>query len=204
MTFADTGRSVPEELRTDEFLLRPIRAADAQLDYEAVMESKDFLRLWEQTSWPEDDFTEVANRADLEKLEQRRIDGESFIYTVMNLDETQCLGCVYIVPRGARQLSKTEISAIDDHLWSDYDVVVYFWIRKSRLADGLDLKLLSTLGPWIERDWHIDRYLFACSEQYQHQVSVLESAGLHRMFRLKHPNESGPSLAYGVAPDSRA
>jgi hypothetical protein len=199
MTSTSDAFRVPEELRTDEFLLRPIRATDAQLDYEAVMESKDFLRLWEQTTWPEDDFTVAANRADLERLEQRHTDGESFTYTVMHPDETQCLGCVYIVPTGARQLAKSEIAAIDGDQWSDYQVAVYFWIRKSRLADGLDQRLLATLGPWLERDWHIGRHLIVTSEQYEHQVSLIEDTGLSRLFRLKSPNETGYSLAYGIA-----
>src|SRR5215218_4357264 len=85
-----------DELRTDEFLLRPIRESDAELDYDAVMESREFLRLWEQSTWPEDDFTVEANRADMAKLERRHAEGESFTYTVMNLEETRCLGCVYI------------------------------------------------------------------------------------------------------------
>lgn len=202
MTFTNDDVRVPDEVRTDEFLLRPIRASDAQLDYEAVMESKDFLRLWEQTTWPEDDFTLAANRADLEKLEQRRIDGESFTYTVMNLDETQCLGCVYIVPTDAKQLSKSEITAVDAGQWSDYQVAVYFWIRKSRLADGLDQRLLALLGPWLQRVWHIEHHLIVTSEQYEHQVSLIEDTGLSRLFRLKNPNESGHSVAFGIAPTS--
>jgi hypothetical protein len=198
MTLVSNGFRVPEELRTDEFLLRPIRATDAQLDYEAVMESKEFLRLWEQTTWPEDDFTVAGNRADLEDLEQRRHDGTSFTYTVMNLDETQCLGCVYIVPTDSRQFSKTEITAIDGGSWSVYQIAVYFWIRKSRLADGLDHRLLTSFGPWFEREWQVVRYLVVTSEQYEYQVSLVENTGLSRLFRLKTPNENGHSIAFGT------
>ena len=202
MTLTSDGLRVPEELRTDEFLLRPIRVSDAQLDYDAVMESRDFLRLWEQSTWPEDDFTVAANRADLEKLEQRRKDGDSFTYTVMNLDETECLGCVYVVPTDSRQLSKSEITAIAGSRWSDYQVAVYFWIRKSRLVDRLDQRLLALLRPWFERDWHIERHLIVTSEQYEHQVSLIEKTGLSRLFRLKSPNESGHSIAFGTASTS--
>ena len=51
MAFNRDDFHAPEELRTDEFLLRPLRASDAQLDYEAVMESREFLRGWDHERW---------------------------------------------------------------------------------------------------------------------------------------------------------
>lgn len=186
----------PQGLRTDEFLLRPIRASDAELDYEAVMESREFLRLWEQSSWPEDDFTVDANRDDLAKLEQRHADGESFTYTVLDPTETRCLGCVYIVPTDARMFSRSEISSADGDRWSTYEAAVYLWVRGSRLADGLDRRLLDALGPWLERDWSIGRHLFVTNEQFEQQVSMIEGTGLRRRFQIKDPKHVGKSLAF--------
>jgi hypothetical protein len=65
----DNDFQAPAERRTTEFLRRPIRASDAERDYAAVMEIKDFLRPWEQSGWPEDNFKLDANRQDLAKLE---------------------------------------------------------------------------------------------------------------------------------------
>lgn len=195
MAFNDDFHA-PDELRTDEFLLRPILASDAQLDYEAVMESKEFLRQWEQSSWPEDDFTVDANREDLAKLERRHTDGESFTYTVMNPTETQCLGCVYIFPTTARLFSKAQISAVDGARWSAYEAAVYFWIRKSRLADRLDRRLLEALGPWLEHEWNIEHHLIVTNEQFAQQVAMIERINLQLKFQLTFPNEPGKSLAY--------
>ena len=91
MIFNASDVRAPEGLRTDEFLLRPIRASDAERDYEAVMESREFLRRWEQSSWPTDDFTVDANRKDMEKLERRHTGGESFTYAVLNPTERNAL-----------------------------------------------------------------------------------------------------------------
>jgi hypothetical protein len=187
---------VPAGLRTDAFLLRPIRETDAECDHEAVMESREFLRLWEQSTWPEDDFTVEANREDLAKLERRHADGESFTYTVMNLDETACLGCVYIFPIGARLFSKAQIAAVDGPEWAAYDAAVYFWVRASRLADGLDRQLVEALGPWLAQDWRIVHPLIITNEQFVQQVEMIESAGLQLRFQLTYPNEPGKSLAY--------
>ena len=70
--------------RADEFILRPITAADARFDCEAVMDSREYLRQWEQSTWPEDDFTVADNQSDLvdherwnsERSEERRVGKE--------------------------------------------------------------------------------------------------------------------------------
>jgi hypothetical protein len=69
--FTDPNHAVPAGLSTEQFVLRPITADDAELDHGAVMETREHLRSWEQSTWPEDDFTVEANRKDLADLEQR-------------------------------------------------------------------------------------------------------------------------------------
>jgi hypothetical protein len=195
VSFDDDVRA-PEELRTDEFLLRPIRASDAELDHEAVMESREFLRTWEQSSWPEDDFTVDANRDDLVGLERRHAAGESYTYTVMDPTETRCLGCVYVFPTDARVFSEARISEVEGARWSQYAAAVYFWVRASRLADGLDRRLLAALRPWLENDWRLAGHLIVTTEQFEQQVATIEDADLQLMFRLEQPNAPGRSLAY--------
>jgi hypothetical protein len=196
MAFTDGDFRAPAELRTDEFLLRPIHAADAALDYEAVMASREYLRPWEGTGWPEDDFTLDANRADVAKLARWHAAGERFTYTVLDPTGTQCLGCVYILPTGAPLFARRQIAAIDDARWSAYEVAVNFWVRTSRLADGLDRRLLDTLGPWLAQEWRIARHLIVTNEQVEQQVSLIERTGRQLRFRLTDPKASGTSLAY--------
>jgi hypothetical protein len=186
----------PDGLRMAECVLRPIRASDAELDYEAVMESKEYLRHWEQSGWPADDFTVDANREDMVKLERRHAAGESFAYTVMNPAATQCLGCVYIQPTSSRWLSRARIAPLGDARWSAYAVAILFWVRQSRLDDGLDRRLLDALGSWLARDWRIANHLVVTNEQFAQQVAMIEDAGLERRFRLAYPNQPGDYLAY--------
>jgi hypothetical protein len=82
---------VPAVLRTEEFVLRPIVADDAELDYAAVMETREYLRLWRQTTWPEDDFTVEENRKDLVECEERHLAGRAFTYTVLHPCGSECL-----------------------------------------------------------------------------------------------------------------
>ena len=63
------------------------------------------------------------------KLEERHVSGESFTYTVMNLEQTECLGCVYVVSPEASWFSDAHVTAVGADQWSDCDAMIYLWIR---------------------------------------------------------------------------
>ena len=186
----------PAELRTDEFVLRPIRASDAEFDYDAVMESKEFLLKWEQTGWPEDDFTVEANREDLVRLQQRHINGESFAYTVDSPSADQCLGCVYLFPTHSKLFTKAQFTSLGGARWSDFELAAYFWVRKSRMIDQLDERLLKALDLWLQQEWHVMRHLVVTRELVEQQVALIESSGRSLHFELAYPNKSGKELAF--------
>lgn len=198
MLFEQMNLSVPEGLTSDHFILRPIVGDDAELDYAAVMESKEYLRPWEQTGWPEDDFTVDANRKDLEGLERRNASGEAFTYTVMNPSETECLGCVYIVPTdtAARWFARANITPVGKQRWDDYDAAVYFWIRLSRLASHTDRVLLDALRTWLAQDWRIRSLLFVTNEQFTQQLDMINHTDLQLQFEIAFPGKPGRYLAY--------
>ena len=195
MAFNDDVQALAE-LRTGEFLLRPIRESDTALDYEAVMASREYLRPWEGTGWPADDFTLEDNREDVAKLARWHAAGERFTYTVLDPTGTLCLGCVYLLPTGAPLFARGQIDALDGARWSEYDVAINFWVRTSRLADGLDRRLLDALGPWLADAWHIERHLIVTNELVEQQVSLIERTSRRLRFRLTDPKASGKSLAY--------
>ncbi|MEZ4513261.1 MAG: N-acetyltransferase [Chloroflexota bacterium] len=196
MVFTNENATIPNGLITNEFLIRPLLATDVELDYAAVMESREFLRMWEQSSWPADDFTVAENLKDLQRHEREHSNRESFTFTVMNPGETECLGCIYIVPRSGRWLSQAEITDLGDTEWASYEAVVLFWIRQSRLAEGMDRRLLDALRPWLAQEWTFDGYLFQTNEQFEQQVAMFEAAGLQLQFELKLPKHGGKERAY--------
>lgn len=198
MLLTDPGRAVPLELRTDEFFLRPITVADAARDHEAVMETRDELRIWEQSSWPEDTFTVAANAKDLADLERRHLERRAFTYTVLDPSGHDALGCVYIFPTTAPFLSKAAVTAAsDDATWADVDAVVYFWVRKARIASGLEPRLLSALRSWMADEWALARSVFVTNERFDRQIRVFDAVGLQLRFELREPGKAGTYLAYG-------
>jgi hypothetical protein len=187
----------PARLVTAEFVLRPITAADAELDHAALMESRELLRLWEQSTWPADDFTVEDNRADLEKMEQRHTAGVAFGYTMLSPDESACLGCVYVFAHDARFLAAADVVAVTDAAWDRIDAAVYFWVRASQLPRGLDRSLLDHLRRWFADDWGFDDVVFVTSELFTQQVHRLEATDLELRFELIEPGKPARYLAYG-------
>jgi hypothetical protein len=194
--FGELAVSPPAGLRTVQFVLRPLLASDAELDYDAVMESREYLRAWEQSTWPGDDFTVEANREDLVKLERRHANGDAFTYTVMNLDETACLGCVYVLSPDAKMFAGAEVTTTGADQWSDCDATFFFWVRKSSLPEGLDRTLLESLLRWIDWAWSFNAPVIVTNEQFEQQVAMIEGTALRRRFELHVPDVAGTYLAY--------
>jgi hypothetical protein len=84
--------------------LRPIREADVDIDYPAVMGSRE--RLWamygEAWRWPPETMTYEEDRIDLARHEAEIAARESFNYAVLVEDETKLLGCIYVDPPDER------------------------------------------------------------------------------------------------------
>jgi hypothetical protein len=194
--FREVGIGAPAGLKTRQFVLRPLLGSDAELDYDAVMESREFLRKWEQSTWPENEFTVEANREDLLKHERQHVEGEAFTYTVMSLDETECLGCVYVLPPDANMWSGAHVTTVGTDSWSECDATVFFWVRTSRLAEGLDRALLNSVLAWFEREWSFKAPVIVTNEQFDQQVAMIESTDLVRRFELRVPGNPGTFLAY--------
>jgi len=163
----------PDRLATDCLLLRPLRAADVEKDYDAVTSSAPELRCWSASDWPADGFTLAENLADLERHEREHAAREAFTYTVLDPTETRCLGCVYVQPPW------TEASALCAD--ARRAAAVGFWVRASEIPSDLDRHLLSALVEWFRRDWAFEIVLFTNAAGEERQATLLGEAGLERL-----------------------
>ncbi len=196
--FYPGGAYVPEALRTEEFLVRPLRATDVTLDYNAVISSRAELLLGSGGVWPREGFTLEENLADLERHEQEHHDRVAFTYTIMNPAETECLGCIYIGPL-ARLLGHDGGSG---KYLSDRTAYVSFWVRQSRLADHLDRRLLQVLIPWFQNEWSFLHVLFIAQKSEERQIRLFEEMELRFLYRLKpHQPFFDDAFAYLLEPN---
>jgi hypothetical protein len=178
-----------------EMVLEPLSTRHVELDYEAVMESKELLRRWSLSDWPSDEFSIEENAADLTRHESEHFDRVAFTYTVLNPDGTECLGCVYIKPFGDKL--RTALSATDKSFATlEHVAWATFWVRQSRLAENLDRVLLEKLIYWFNEEFSFDKLLFSTAENDDRQVSLFQEAGLKQLHRSELADGRGARLFF--------
>jgi len=142
--FVDRDFVIPQRLETDEFRLRMLTVNDVVKDYDAVMSSaKHLMAIWPGSDWP-DGLTLEQNLVDLgwhQKEFQRR---SSFAYTVVTLDESRVIGCVYIDPTRKR----------------GYDAEVYLWAREAAVGSPSDARLFEVVRDWLAAEWPFENVAF--------------------------------------------
>ncbi|AGF57156.1 hypothetical protein B0P06_004555 [Clostridium saccharoperbutylacetonicum] len=126
---------VPIEHISENFTIRKLTALDLKEDYIAVMEAKEHIHeLYTEeytNGWPADNLTIEEDEMDLIRHEKEFDERVAFAYTVFDLENKNCLGCLYIDP-------------------SNYhDAEITMWTRNS-ITDEL---LYRTIKNWIKRDW---------------------------------------------------
>ncbi len=137
--------AVPEILETSRYRLRKLTIADLDADFEAVTSSEDHLRgvFGDGNTWPAG-LTRERDLADLGWHETEFDLRTSFTYTVMSLDESLCLGAVYIYPSRAPA----------------YEACCTMWVRASMIAERLDEELYQNVRIWLAENWPFDNVAY--------------------------------------------
>ena len=141
--FVSENFVIPQILETKQFRLRMLSVDDVEKDYEAVMETQARFHSMGY-DWPREGFTIEENLADLKQHQQEFLNRDAFAYTVVSLDESRILGCVYINP--------TEIDGIDAR--------IRMWVRQSEYDKGLDPILFREVKKWIDLVWPFTKVIY--------------------------------------------
>jgi hypothetical protein len=144
MLFVPADFEVPAQLETAEFRLRMLTVNDVVKDYDAVMTSAEHLKtIWPASNWPEG-LSFEQDLIDLGWHQKEFQMRQSFAYTVVNLSESQVMGCVYINPSRKRGV----------------DAAVFLWARQSELAGGLEARLFASVKQWLAEKWPFKQVAF--------------------------------------------
>ena len=144
-SFVPDNFEIPLILETEKFRLRMLSVDDVEKDYEAVIESRDLLHKMFGGPSPREGFTVEENLKDLQRHQQEFLNRERFAYTVVSLDESKVLGCLYINPPEER---------------TDNKPYAMMWVRQTEYDKGLDDILFQTVKKWIKDDWPFDEMIF--------------------------------------------
>ena len=143
MSWLPEGFSAPSrvDLATGHHL-RPIRADDVDIDYPAVMGSRQ--RLWEKYGeawgWPPATMTHEADREDLAHHEAEIAAHKTFNYAILDAAESELLGCVYVDPPDANSPEGS-------------DAVVSWWVVDRMAESELDRLLAEFVPRWLADAW---------------------------------------------------
>ena len=136
--FVPSDFKIPDTLENQHFRIRMLTVNDVVKDYDAVMTSIENLqKMFPLSSWPSSELTFEQDLIDLGWHQKEFQIRSSFAYTVVSLDESEVLGCLYINPT----------------IKGDYNARITMWIRTSMLDKGLDDILFNSVKEWIEKDW---------------------------------------------------
>ena len=134
---------VPAVFENEHFRFRTLTVNDTVKDYDAVMSSKEHLRgvFGPNDTWPEDDLSLEQDLIDLGWHQKEFQIRSSFAYTVVALDESRVLGCLYIFPATK----------------PGYDAEITMWVRADIVDDGYDEILFYTVTEWIDKEWLFEK-----------------------------------------------
>lgn len=144
-TWLPEGFIHPERVDlVDGYHLRPIRADDVDLDYPAVMGSRE--RLWsiygDAWGWPPATMTVEADRDDLAHHEREIAEHVTFNYAILDADETRLVGCVYLDPH------------------DESDAESSWWVVDELVGSALEKELDAFVPHWLRTTWGFDRVRF--------------------------------------------
>lgn len=146
---SDFEHPAREELSTGHHL-RPIRASDVEIDYPAVMGSRE--RLWEKYGeawgWPPETMSYEADKDDLARHEEEIEAHVTFNYAVLDKEETELLGCVYIDPP-------------DDRSPAGTDAVSSWWVIDVHHGGELERALDEFVPRWLRERWGFEQVYFS-------------------------------------------
>lgn len=178
----------PTKLQTEALLFVPLSPAHVHRDYDALMVSKEMLRVWGGHGWPSDDFTLEANLQDLEWHHLEHQENIAYTYTILTPDEHECLGCVYIKP-----LSDIQEDA------PDYHAIVRYWVIEPQLAHGLEIRVLDALINWFNSDaWQFERVLLHARQVDERQLATFVEAGLAESDTIDLPDRGGSFIFFDL------
>jgi len=145
--FVQRDFKVPQQLETERLRLRMLKVSDVVKDYDAVMSSAEHLLKTKpfgpNQKWPTG-LSFEQNLIDLGWHQKEFQMKSSFAYTVMNLDESQCTGCIYIEPSNN----------------PNYEAEIFLWVRQSEVENGLDEHLFDSVKNWIAEKWPFEKVAY--------------------------------------------
>jgi hypothetical protein len=189
---------VPIRLETSEFVIHHQRISDNRLDYLAVIDSKETLREWSDSEWPEDDFTLEQNTEDIAGHIADHEQNEDYGFSIFSPNEDRLLGSLYlnaVAPFLENYPTDPETLA----RLLKFDVRLEYWLRTGTSPE-LEKNFVQAVLAWLEQSWWFKHPVFGSrrnmisrrnlfTELGMTEVAALRSKDGKRKFHFHQPEQ---------------
>jgi hypothetical protein len=133
----DISIEPPVKVEREHYILEVLAPKHNERDYEAWTSSRESLKgiFGPRNDWPGDVADLNGNLKDLENHLREFEEREAYTYSILSLDESRCIGCLYIRPTPAKEFSAR----------------VDFWFTDENKE--FEREFLFWLQVWLTRDW---------------------------------------------------
>ncbi len=183
---------VPHSHVTSRLRFVPLTEALVDADLDAVLASREYLRRWSDSPWPEDDFTRADNEKDLRNHRLEHESGVAFTYSVLARSVERVVGCIYIRPLAdaleTRDISTDAVAIAVAEIVPDASVV-RGWIRSDERRGLLDALVEGSVA-WLSGDaWGFADVWWMASSAVPDQLDACARAGSTRAVSV--PSSTG-------------
>ncbi len=158
---------VPERLETPRLVLRPYQAADAEGLWQAIEESRDYLRPWLR-HWPSQPSLEAV-RVEVAKLRAEWITRERLAFGIFERASERYLGEVVLF-------------ALE---WDVPSAMMGYWIRRSAAGQGLMHEAVERVTRLVRQDLRCVRVEARVDTRNVRSEQVLQALGFTHEGTLK-------------------
>ncbi|MCD4527233.1 GNAT family N-acetyltransferase [Nocardioides sp. cx-173] len=190
----DDAAVIPTGLRHERFVMTPLTADTAAVDYACYMASPDVIRTHSDGRWPGQGF---SFSDDLELVAQHEDDHKrrhAFTYVILTPSGTEALGCLYMNPLREYLIRAEAPGHLVDQTPLD-TAMVTFWLRQDQQDTGLAEVVVKAVNDWILDEWPLAGHLFRVLPGERSSCVALDRLGLQRV-RLDLSGDERPYIWY--------
>lgn len=175
---------IPESLIHNQFFFQILHPDLVELDYQAVMSSKDYLRRWSQSEWPTDDFSLDENLTDLEWHFEEQVKRIAFTYSILDPYKTTCLGCIYLKPVHMIKMNQSA----EIKLLSNFSHFCSYWVIDKIRGTQQEALILSAIINWLTSCWQMESFFLTSNPFIPETDNFFRKNGMELFLVLDQPN----------------
>lgn len=154
---------IEREYKLDQFILKALDAAMADIDYQAIMSNRESINKTFQPNcgWPSVNYTFEENFKAIQRHEIEFVERSTFVYAIFLNDNY--IGCLYIRPVVKKSMADIRSDCFDAQVFfwlvnsvrSNYSNLIYNLLTKF-VTDKFRLRNIAFPGRDISwRDWEL-------------------------------------------------